>query len=81
MTNEKIELSWLKSINKLLVGKKIVKIRYMTNNDAEERGWDSRAIQIKLEDGTWLTPVSDDEGNDAGSLFTNSNDLPTIPIM
>ena len=53
----------------------------MTKKDAEEQGWYRRPIQIRLEDGTWLTPSQDDEGNDGGSLFTNSKDLPTIPVI
>ena len=81
MIEKERELSWIKSISKLLVGKKIVKVQYMTDNEAEEQGWDSKAIQIQLDDNTWLTPSSDDEGNSAGSLFTNSKDLPTIPVM
>ena len=77
----KLELNWIKRISKLLVGKKIVKIQYMTKRVAEEQGWYRRPIQIRLEDGTWLTPSQDDEGNDGGSLFTNSKDLPTIPVI
>lgn len=76
-----LELKWIKSISKLLVGKKIIKVQYMTNKEAEEQGWDSRAIQIQLDDNTWLTPSGDDEGNNAGSLFTSSKDLPTIPVI
>jgi len=78
---QKLELEWIKKITKLLVGKKIVKIQYMTEKDAEEQGWYRRPIQIRLEDGTWLTPSQDDEGNDGGSLFTNNEDLPTIPVI
>ena len=78
---QKLELEWIKRITKLLVGKKIVKIQYMTEKDAEEQGWYRRPIQIRLEDGTWLTPSQDDEGNDGGSLFTNNEDLPTIPVI
>jgi hypothetical protein len=78
---QKLELAWIKKISKLLVGKKIVRIQYMTEKDAEEQGWYRRPIQIRLEDGTWLTPSQDDEGNDGGSLFTNSKDLPTIPVI
>ena len=77
----KLELNWIKKISKLLVGKKIVKIQYMTKRVAEEQGWYRRPIQIRLEDGSWLTPSQDDEGNDGGSLFTNSKDLPTIPVI
>jgi hypothetical protein len=65
----KLELDWIKKISKLLVGKKIVKIQYMTKKDAEEQGWYRRPIQIRLENGTWLTPSQDDEGNDGGSFL------------
>ena len=81
MTDKERELSWIRSISKLLVGKKIVKVQYMTDDHAKKFGWDFKPIQIRLEDGTWLTPSSDDEGNNAGSLFTNNKDLPTIPVI
>ena len=77
----KLELNWIKKISKLLVGKKIVKIQYMTKRVAEEQGWYRRPIQIRLEDGTWLTPSQDDEGNDGGSLYTNIEKLPIIPVI
>lgn len=81
MTDKENELRWVKSISKLLVGKKIIKVEYMSEKLAEEQGWYRRPIQILLNDGTWLTPSQDDEGNDGGSLFTNSKDLPTIPVI
>ena len=81
MTDKENELRWVKSISKLLVGKKIIKVEYMSEKLAEEQGWYRRPIQILLNDGTWLTPSQDDEGNDGGSLFTNSEDLPTIPVI
>ena len=77
----KLELEWIKRISKLLVGKKITKIQYMTKRVAENHGWYKRPIQIRLEDGTWLTPSMDDEGNDGGALFTNDEKLPTIPVI
>jgi hypothetical protein len=76
-----LELQWIKRISKLLVGKKIVRVEYMTKKLAEEQGWYKRPIQIRLNDGTWLTPSMDDEGNDGGSLFTNDEKLPTIPVI
>ena len=75
------ELQWIKKISKLLVGKKIMQVQYMSKRDAENQGWYKRPIQIKLEDGTWLTPSMDDEGNDGGALFTNDDELPKIPVM
>ena len=78
---DKLELQWIQRISKLLVGKKIVKVEYMNQADAEEQGWYKRPIQIKLEDGTWLTPSQDDEGNDGGTLFTSDENLTTIPVI
>ena len=78
---DKLEQQWIQRISKLLVGKKIVKVEYMNQTDAEEQGWYKRPIQIRLEDGTWLTPSMDDEGNDGGALFTSDEDLPTIPVI
>ena len=78
---DKLEIQWIQRISKLLVGKKIVKVEYMNQADAEEQGWYKRPIQIRLEDGTWLTPSQDDEGNDGGALFTSDENLPTIPVI
>ena len=74
-------MNWQKFARDTLVGKKIIKVEYMSEKLAEEQGWYRRPIQILLNDGTWLTPSQDDEGNDGGSLFTNSKDLPTIPVI
>ena len=76
-----LELQWIKRINKLLVNKKIDRVEYMSKKDAEEQGWYKRPIQIRLNDGTWLTPSMDDEGNDGGALFTSDEKLPTIPVI
>ena len=76
-----IEQEWAEKIKKLLVGKKIVDVCYMTDAEAREQGWDFKPIQIKLDNGTWLTPTQDDEGNDGGSLFTNIKEVPVIPTM
>jgi hypothetical protein len=78
---KKLELRWIERISKLLVGKKIVKVEYMTEELAKEQGWYKRPIQILLNNGTWLTPSQDDEGNDGGALFTSDDDLPTIPVI
>ena len=79
--DSELEKKWLVSITKLLVNKRIVKVEYMTKKLAEEQGWYKRPIQILLNDGTWLTPSQDDEGNDGGALFTSDNNLPTIPVI
>ena len=34
-------------------------------------GWDYQPLELFLDNGTILTPSMDDEGNNAGALFTN----------
>ena len=81
MTNDELSKSWQKRINKYLVGRTIVKVEYCTDELAEEQGWHSQPIQILLDNGTWLTPTSDDEGNNGGAIHTNIKELPIIPII
>jgi hypothetical protein len=76
-----LENKWTTDIAALLVGKKITKVRYMTEAERDQIGWDARPIVIILDDGTALYPSQDDEGNNAGSIFTNSDSLPTIPVF
>ena len=73
--------TWTTLIKKHLLGRKIVDVQYMSVEDAEHQGWYRQPIQIKLDNGTWLTPSMDDEGNDGGSIHTNLKDMPTIPSM
>ena len=52
----------------------------MSKQESQENYWNTQPIQIMLDDGTWLTPMQDDEGNDGGAICTNSDSLPTIPV-
>jgi hypothetical protein len=72
---------WEKDVSKLLLNRTIVKVRYMSSDEVEFFGWQSKAIVLHLDDGTMLFPSADDEGNDAGALFTTNDDLPTIPVI
>ena len=49
-----------------LYGKKIVGVRYLTEEETEASGWYSAPIVIELSDGSALIPQADDEGNDGG---------------
>ena len=75
------EKKWLKAINKSLKGRTITEARYMTKNEAKRFNWYKRAVVLQLDDGNILFPSKDDEGNDAGALFTNDKNLPTIPVF
>jgi hypothetical protein len=72
---------WGDRVAKELVGKAIVAVRYLTEEEREELGWYSRSVVIQLSDGTLLWPSQDDEGNGAGALFTTIEALPTVPVI
>jgi hypothetical protein len=56
-----------------LVGKTIASVRYLTEGSAFAIMWDKRPLVIEFTDGSLLTPQSDDEGNDGGAMFYQSN--------
>ena len=75
-------MSWQSKVNKHLVGKKIVKVEWLDPKETDRLfGWDHQPCEIHLDDGTILTPSQDDEGNNAGSIFTNIEDLKCIPVF
>lgn len=72
---------WNKGAAKLLVGKKIVSVGYLLKDETESLGWHHSSLAIELDDGTVIYASRDDEGNDAGALFTNHKDFPTFPVI
>ena len=68
-------------LNKRLAGRTIKKVKWLSAEDSQEFfGWDYQPLEIHLDDGTILTPSADDEGNDAGAIFTNIKGFETIPV-
>lgn len=55
--------------SKHLVGKKIIEVDNLTDEELKELGWYNRSVIIILNDGSALFVSKDDEGNDAGALF------------
>ena len=80
-TPEEVEKYWTdEAINKL-VGKKITKVQYLSKEDQEIWGFYERPLIIVFDYGSWIMPMSDDEGNDGGALATSFNKLSTIPVI
>ena len=52
-----------------------------TDKEAKEWMWYSKPISMQLDDGTWIYPSKDDEGNDGGALFTTSKVESCLPVM
>jgi hypothetical protein len=75
------EKYWTNEAAALLKGRKIVAVRYMTNEEAAESEWYGRPLVIWLDDGTHFMAASDEEGNGPGALFTSSKKTPTIPTL
>ncbi len=77
----KLTKKWTDSAGKRLIGKRIVSVEYMTSKEINNLGWYKRPIILQLDDGNIIYPSMDDEGNNGGALFTNDQNLPTIPVF
>ncbi len=77
----KLDDVWNKIARDMLVGKTIKSVRYMDKEEADEMSWGDRSLIITLSDGTELIPSADDEGNNAGVLYTNSQKHPILPVL
>ena len=51
-----------------LEGRQIVRVRYMTKEEADGWGWYKRPLVFLLDDKSFLVPMRDDEGNDGGAI-------------
>jgi hypothetical protein len=78
-------VTWTETAKKVLVGKRIKSVRYMTDDEMQFFGWSKKPIVIALDDneGTMLWVSADDEGNDGGaihytSMKQKSGVLPTL---
>ena len=60
---------------KVLVGKTIKEVRYMTDEEAKESMWYNKPLVIFFTDGTYIYPMMDDEGNDGGAIYGSHNEL------
>ena len=76
---ETLDQFWNKK-TKVLEGKTIKSVRYMTPKEAADFGWYSRPIIIQFTDGTYIIPMMDDEGNDGGSIEGSNDDL-VFPVL
>ena len=75
-----VEKRWLKTAT-ILKGRKIVGVRYLTEEERDDLGWFSRPVVIFLDNGEYIFPMSDDEGNDAGALATSFDDVAVLPVI
>ena len=63
MANSRLTKRWSDEARKLLKGKRIIDAEYLPDAVG------GTVLQLTLDDGTTVTPMADDEGNEAGALF------------
>ena len=81
MMSKELKRKWSENVGNKLVGRRIVAVRYMTDKERRKHWWSKSAVIIKLDDGSALYPMSDDEGNDAGAIATTYDGLLVIPTV
>ncbi len=81
MKEREVEPYWTKVAQKVLKGRKIVNVRYMSKKETEAMDWYKRTVVITLDNGVLIFPSMDDEGNDGGALFTTDKNNPTLPVI
>jgi hypothetical protein len=82
-----VRKDWDTIATDFLVGKTIKQARYlfkeeMDNCFGEDEGGAYKVpLIIEFTDGSYIFPMSDDEGNDGGALGTSSEEEPTLPVI
>ena len=77
----KIVKHWNKIANDMLKGQVVKACRYMTEEEISDMDWSGAALIIEFESGLAIYPSADDEGNDAGALFTTNKANDTLPVI
>ena len=73
-----IRMFWNEKAQNLLIGKKIIAVKYMEQEQAADSYWSKCPVMIMFDDNTIMIPQSDDEGNDGGVLMIGNELLPTL---
>ena len=81
MNREQLDNYWVDIAKSLLLNKRIVNVRYLTQEEADDMGWSERTVAFQTQDGLWFFPSRDDEGNGGGALFTSHDKEGCLPVM
>jgi hypothetical protein len=68
------EAQWTEKARKQFLGKTIVAVNYMTDENAKQMDWWERPLLLKLSDGTVIYASCDPECNGPGTLLVDSDD-------
>ena len=75
--------TWTDKANSVLLNRKIINVRYLSDQEMEAFGWYNKCVVIELNDGTIIFPAMDDEGNGAGALhyLDKKNNIDVLPVI
>ena len=76
-----LKTKWSNDAAKHLLGKTIINVGYLDEDSCKGMGWNKSPLVIELDDRTKIFAAADDEGNEAGSLFTTIPDLSIVPTI
>ena len=78
----KVTKRWTKVAEDVLLGRRILKVEYMSSKECNEYMWYKRPITFILDNGTRVIAQMDDEGNDGGVLTCLTKDKEEIlPVL
>ena len=81
-TDANVREHWNNLASNFLVGKTIRRVRYLDDREKDDIAWSHSGLVIEFTDGHWIVPMSDDEGNDAGALWTSSqSEVNVLPVI
>ena len=73
---------WTKVAEDVLLGRRILKVEYMSSKECNEYMWYKRPITFILDNGTRVIAQMDDEGNDGGVLAClNDKAEEILPVL
>ena len=73
---------WNEKAKQVVLGRKIIQVKYVDTKEAKSYMWDKRPISFTLDDGTRLMVQQDDEGNDGGALwYGNKDGEDLLPVL
>tara|TARA_Y100000034_G_C6810271_1_gene364080 strand:- start:709 stop:978 length:270 start_codon:yes stop_codon:yes gene_type:complete len=78
--------TWNKQAKKVLLGKRIIQVKYVEKKECDKYMWTKRPISFMISDDedniTRLIVQSDDEGNNGGALwYSNKNEASILPVL
>ena len=81
---ESLTSKWTKVAEKVLLGRRILRVEYMKDKECNEYMWYKKPVTFILDNGTRVIAMQDDEGNDGGVLTCLTEDreevLPVLSI-